>query len=237
MNYLSIALICMLAGIVQGLSGFGAGIVMMLVLPSLFSLTKAAAICGAIGIFANIGLLVRYHKYCNFRLIIWPAIFYQIASAICIYYSTIVDQTLMKKFFGGFLILLSLYYLFLAKGETKKLSLPVSVAFWIFSGVCNGFFSIGGPLMVIYYLGQTDSKEEYFGTIQVMFMINSILATVIRCMNHILAPSDLPSIAIGIVCILAAGAVAVKLADRMNQTVFKKVVYAFIGISGILNLF
>ena len=46
-EYISFGIIALLAGLAQGVCGFGAGILMMLVLPLFLSISRAAAVSGA----------------------------------------------------------------------------------------------------------------------------------------------------------------------------------------------
>ncbi len=181
-------------------------------------------------------MVIKYRKYINFRKAIFPTILYTFLSAVAIRFSAGLDQALMKRALGGFLILLSLYYLFVKRDGSKKLSLPVSILFTAVSGACDGLFSIGSPLMVIYYLSQTDSKEEYLGTIQFLFMTCLIYNLFARIHNGILRPMHIPIIILGVLCIVSGLFIANRLADRINGERLKKISYVGIGFAGLINL-
>lgn len=224
------------AGIFQGITGFGAGIISMLALPAMFPVTQAAGISGAVCLSLTASMVIKYRKYINFRKAIFPTILYTFLSAVAIRFSAGLDQALMKRALGGFLILLSLYYLFVKRDGSKKLSLPVSILFTAVSGACDGLFSIGSPLMVIYYLSQTDSKEEYLGTIQFLFMTCLIYNLFARIHNGILRPMHIPIIILGVLCIASGLFIANRLADRINEERLKKISYVGIGFAGLINL-
>ena len=142
----------------------------------------------------------------------------------------------MKRIFGAFLIALAVYYLFLNRGERKPLSAPRTVVYIIVSALCDAFFGIGGPLMVLYYLNRTESAREYLGTIAAFFLINGVYNTVYRLACGILTAGELPFIGVGIVAILAGVTVAHRLVDRLNDARLKKITYIMIGVSGVFNL-
>lgn len=235
MIYAEISLIALCAGILQGVTGFGAGIVMMMVLPSFFPLNQAAGVSCAVAIVLSLSMVLRYKTYIRIKKVVGPALLYIGTSGISIYFSTMVDQELMKRIFGIFLVLLAVYYLFFHKNQEQKLSLTVSIIFIAVSGICDGLFGIGGPLMVLYYLGQTDSREEYLGTIQALFLSNLIYGTGMRLYNHILTPSHLPYMGLGMVCILLGLALANRITDWLDGEKIRKLTYIVIGISGVLN--
>lgn len=225
------------AGILQGVTGFGAGIVIMMVLPSLFPLNQAAGVSGCICLALCLMMAWNYRRHTRLGKVVFPAALYLLTSGVSIYFSTMVNQEMMKKIFGVFLVVLSGYYLFFNKGQDKKLGKALSWAFIIVSGVCDGLFGIGGPLMVIYYLGQSDSKEEYLGNIQTLFSINLVYGTGLRISNHILGAEHLPCVCVGILCILGGLTAARRMVDRLDGGKIRKVTYGVIGISGVLNMF
>lgn len=236
MVYAGIGLIALCAGAVQGVTGFGAGVVMMMVIPAFFPLNQAAGISSAIAVIQSLFMALRYRRYVQVKKVLGPAVLYVTISGLSIYFSTLVNQAAMKKVLGVFLIVLAAYYLFFNKKEAGTLSFPVKLVFIAASGICDGLFGIGGPLMVLYYLGQTKSKEEYLGTIQALFCVTVAYGTMMRMYSHILTPTHLPYIGIGMVCIMAGLGIANKIVDRLDGEKVKQITYVMIGVSGVLNV-
>lgn len=234
--YISIGLTALCAGILQGVTGFGAGIVMMMVLPAFLPLNQAAGVSCAIAIILSFSMTMRYRRHISFKKVIFPAMLYLCASGGSICFSTLADQTAMKKVFGVFLLILSVYYLFFPVRTDRKLGFVASVLFIVISGICDGLFGIGGPLMVIYFLSQTGSKKEYLGSIQALFLINLIWGTAVRLCSGILTVEHFLYIGMGMVCILAGLGVANKIADRLDGKKMEKAIYLVIGISGLINI-
>ena len=235
---LIVALAGLAAGLVQGMTGFGSGIVLMMVLPFLYDVPRSAAIVGGVLISLNTLMVYTYRKNIKLRNFLFPALLSMVFSSLVIHFSTLADPEFLKKLFGGFLILLSIYYLFIRKNtEMKRLSPLVSVIFIAVSGVCDGLFSIGGPLMVLYFLSNTDSKEEYLGTIQGYFLINCTYCTIFRVFQGILTVDLVPAILCGAAGILVGGLVANRLVQKIDADKLTKLIYVTIGISGIINLF
>ena len=104
-----------LAGISQGLTGFGAGIILMIYLPYLFNLPESAGIVGAISISLCILMTYKYHTSLHFKKVILPYALFMVVCSASILLSTLVKSILLKKCLGLFLLILSIYYLFFAK--------------------------------------------------------------------------------------------------------------------------
>lgn len=60
------------------------------------------------------------------------------------------------------------------------------------SGVCDGLFGIGGPLMVLFFLALTNSKDEYLGTISLFFLIVCSYNLIFRIVHGIFTLQLLP---------------------------------------------
>jgi len=237
MIYTVAAVAALAAGVVQGVTGFGAGIVLMMVLPFYFALPQSAGIAAAVCIILCVLMAARYREYVKWHEAILPSVLYIAVCTATIHFAVSANQDLLKKFFGVFLLLLAAYYLFFKKSaDNKKLSLPVSLVCIIISAVCDGLFGIGGPLMVIYFLNKTESPQEYLGTLQVFFLINSVYNTAFRFYEGILSAEHFSCIGAGIIGITAGVFVAGKVVDKLNADAIRKLTYAMIGVSGVVNL-
>ena len=231
------ALAALGGGLVMGVTGFGAGMVTMMALPVFYSLTESAAIAGVVCAVLSAHMTIRYWKHINFRSLVAPTIAYMILCALIIRFSTEVDQALIQKGFGVFLICLCIYYIFLQKDDhPHKKSLALSILCITFSAVFDSFFSIGGPFLVVYFMARTDSTKAYMGTIQAFFFINYTYSTVVRVIDGILLPSHLPVTGACGVAVLLGGVIAQKLVNRLDDQMVRKLIYIMIGVSGVLNL-
>lgn len=233
---LMIFLPAILAGIVQGITGFGSGIVLMVFLPYIFQIMQSSAVSGAICGVLSLSMAYRYRKYIHFNEILLPAVLYLVVSSLCVYFGKDIDQQKIKLLFGIFLIILSLYFLLMPKSNITKLSIPTSIICIIISGACEGIFGIGGPLMVIYFLTKTTTKQEYLGTIQGFFLLNATYLIIFRSINGILTLDLIPYIMIGTVGILFGLKLANKIVDKLDENIIRKMTHVLIGISGVINL-
>jgi len=228
----------LLGGLVQGVTGFGGGIVTMLIFPYFFGITLGAGITGSLGIALCSYMAFRYRKELDVKMAVIPAILYTAVCSLVINFSVQVDPRIIKKIFAVFLLLLSFYYLFISKNvQNRKLGLVYSLVCIVISGACDALFGIGGPLMVLYFMSMTKSTHAYLGAMQLFFFINSAYNTVFRFYKGILLPEHLGVIAVGMVGIIAGGMIGGKIVDRLNVDTMRKLIYIMIGVSGVINLF
>ena len=224
------------AGLVQGIAGFGSGPIQMMTYPLHWPLPVAAAVSVCVSVPLNLNMLLTYRREVQWKKVLLPIVPYMVICSVAISYSTRINQMLMKKIFGAFLIALAVYYLFFHSTEKRPLNITKTIIYVIISALCDAFFGIGGPLMVLYYLNKTENAKEYLGTVAGFFLINGVYNTIYRLANGILTVEQLPYAGVGIIAIIAGVTIAHHLVNRMNDALLKKITYIMIGITGVLNL-
>ena len=226
----------LIAGLVQGITGFGSGPIQMITYTMRWPLSVAAAVSVCVSVALNLNMFLTYRREVHWKKILLPLIPYMVICAAAISFSMSVNQALMKKIFGAFLIVLAVYYLFFNHNKQKPFNLPKTILYVTVSALCDAFFGIGGPLMVLYFLNKTESSREYLGTMAGFFLINGIYSTGYRLACGILPTEYLPYAGLGIIVILIGVTVAHRVVDRLNDALLKKITYIMIGVSGIFNL-
>lgn len=226
-----------LAGLIQGIAGFGSGPIQMMTYPLHWPLSVAAAVSVCVSVPLNLNMLLTYRREVRWKKVLLPVAPYAVICSAAISLSKSINQAMMKRIFGGFLIALSIYYLFLNHREKKPLDAPRTVAYIIISALCDAFFGIGGPLMVLYFLNRTENSREYLGTIAAFFLVNGVYNTVYRLACGILTAAQLPCIVVGILAILVGVTIAHRLVDRLDDARLKRITHIMIGVSGVFNLF
>lgn len=232
-----VILMAFLGGMVQGITGFGGGIVMMMVFPMLFPLTQAAGINGAILMFLNGTMVYVYRKHLNIKMVLPVFLFSILVSSMTIKVAAGASPVIIKRMFGGFLLLLSIYYLFIKKdGRPAPMNLFVSLLFLTVSAVCDGLFAVCGPMLVIYFLARCEERYEYLANLTTSFLLLGGYNTCFRIYTGILQPEHVPFILCGAASVITGGLLAKKFADKLNAAVLTKAIYIMIFISGISNL-
>lgn len=224
------------AGVVQALTGFGAGIVQMLFFPMMMPLLNASALSGVVTLAQTLGMAWQYRRHIRKDLLVAPAIFYAAASGLALSFADQVDTSVMLKIFGVFLILLSVYFTCFSGRIRVKASMPTAAVCATLSGIVGGVFGIGGPPMVIYYLSALEDKREYLGTIQAFFCFTNTYTLIIRLIKGYYTAELLLPTVIGAAAILLGQLLGGKIQSKINGDTMRKLVYAFLGVTGVINL-
>lgn len=229
-------LVSLTAGIVQSVTGFGAGIVIMLFLPLYLPMNVAPAISNGASFPLAWAILFRYRREANYRLALVPIIVYLAISTIAIKISATINLDYLQIVFGFLLIALSGYYLLFSGKIVLKQSLRTACLCGILSGLMGGFFGIGGPPLAIYFLSTTKSKEEYLGTINFLFSVTSTYQFLARIGVGLFTGAQVPLLLCCIAMILVGRFAGSRIVDRINGEQLKKCVYGFLGIAGVTTI-
>lgn len=228
-------LAALMAGFVQGVTGFGSGIVMMVFLPHLMPISQSAGVSTLTMVVANVMVVWHYRKYFKWQKILTPFLIYITMAIVSLHLSSGLPAGHLKLLLGLLLVTLSLYYVIMNwKSITiSRIPLFVMVIFALISGFFNGMFGIGGPLMALYFLTISDSKEKYLSSIQTFFLIDTFIMTSLRFANGILSLNNLKYVAVGIIGSIIGTFIANRLVSHLNISFMKALIYIFIGLSGL----
>lgn len=226
-----------LAGVVQTVTGFGSVVLMMLLFPFFFDMLDAPALALSINLLYCFTLCWKYRRDIDFRVALLPTLTYSAVSFAVTGLTGEADLHMLVRIFAMFLILLSLYLLFVAeKLRVKKPTPLVGVGFGVLAGVSAGLFAIGGPPMAPYMVAATKDHRSYVASMQFLFSVTNVANLAGRMVNGIFDWTLWPYIAVGSVCIILGMYGGELVAKRLNPQKLRVIVYSFVGISGVILL-
>ncbi len=236
MIWLTVFLSSILGGIVQAVTGFGCGVVMMLFLPQVMSLISGSAVVAASSLGLTGLLTWQYRKDLHWKMIIFPTIIYLSVSVSILNIIGTLDISLLKTSFCIFLLLLALYLLLLSSRAHLKANTGTMIVCSAVSGAGSGLFAIGGPLMALYFLDLTKNRDEYIANLEAFFFFTAVVNTATRVIKGIFTVELLGYALAGLAGIVLGKQIGAKIAGKMNAALTRKVVYVAVGLSGLLIL-
>lgn len=227
---------CIGGGLIQTTTGFGCGIFIMMFFPLFLPLIQSSALSGVASLCLIATLAWKYRKNIAWKALIAPTVFYLAASYTAISLSTHVPVAGLKAYFGLFLLIIAVYFMFFDKRIHIPANLLTAGVCGTLSGTASGFFGIGGPPMVLYFLaGSGDDKMRYLGTIQMFFFITGAFNATFRAINGIFTADIMILVIPGVLGLLVGKWIGIKIIEKINIDQLKKIIYAFLGLSGILT--
>lgn len=233
----AVAGICFAGCFVQAACGFGFAVVAMGVLAKLLpSFGEASGLANLLLLFVCLFFVLTLKGKVRWSVILWPFLSYVPVSFIMVRIVAADPSGIMQRLLGGALILLACYFIFLQ----GKLRIPMGPAsglgIGILSGVLGGLFCMSGVPMALYMLS-LDEKEEYLATIQSFFALVAIYSCFLHGFSGFYTPVVLRLLLPGLAAAFLGTLLGKLLFDRINQDGIKKLIYAFMLISGVYYLF
>jgi len=223
-------------GLVQGLTGFGAVIMIMIFLPNILPIDQSAGVAGVMMLGSVLTLVYRNRHEIRLTRIIIPFLVYASVATWSVHLGHVLDVHLLRMLLGGLLVALSIYFSFSKRQGDSQYPWFIAGIFMIISGFFNGLFGIGGPLMALYFLSKAHSMSQYLADLQTFFLIDTFYITSLRVVNGIVTIHLVPLILIGMLGAIIGTMVAAHLLNRLNVTTMKRLIYVFIGLSGLYYL-
>ena len=236
MVFAAIALASMGAGIIQSVTGFGAAIFLMLVVPLFFDMVTAAALSSSIAMGLGITLAWKFRAHIQWNICALPTLVYMVCSVTAIHLVGGIDLDALTLAFGVFLIILALYFLLFSIRMSFAANWKSTCLCSALSGVTSGLFGIGGPLMAVYFVAASNSKESYIANIQFLFAATNIASLLTRVSRGIYTADLLPMTLLGFLGITLGKQIGLRILNRLNLNMMKQSVYAFVGLSGLLTV-
>lgn len=238
-NIIFLILLAAGASFIQRTIGFGFGIFIMTALPFLMpSYGEAVTLSGLLSLTSATIVMVKYLKFVTWKRLLPIVASFIIFSTIAICLLDKLEGQAMRRILGITLILISLYFSFF-KARLQKLIRPTKG--WQYgtgaaSGIMGGLFAMHGPPVVLYLIVSEPDKDHYMGMIQTYAVVTNITMLAVRAFNGYVTPAvgssyiySLIGLAIGVI----AGNWAFK---HIPNRLFTYIVYAYIGVSGLIIL-
>lgn len=236
-HVISIFLLTILASFIQRTTGFGFGIFIMTVLPYLLpSYGEATTLSGMLAMTTSAVVSYRMRRYLNWHHLVPILLTFIAVSTVAIFCLKRMDDVILRRILGVVLILTSAYFCLLSNRIKLGTKLPTQIGAGCISGLMGGFFGMQGPPAVLYFIQTTKDKNEYMALAQTYFFMGNVMMLCVRAYNGFLTMPVCRSYLYGIGGVVIGMAIGGYVFRHLPQKAFKYVVYAYIGISGIIIL-
>ena len=237
MTVAALLLLSVGASFVQRVSGFGFGIFIMTALPYLMpSYGEATCLSGLLALTTSTMIVIRYHRHLNWRHLLPILTTFIIVSFFAIMIVGRLNDGVLRKILGAALIVISLYLIFINGKLTLPATLSVQCSMGTLSGIMGGLFGMQGPPAVLYFLAAEKTKEEYIALAQTYFLVGNMCMTVFRAHTGFLTPFVGIGCCAGLPGVLLGTWIGGKVFARISVSLLRKIVYLYMGVSGILAL-
>lgn len=231
---LLVGLVTLTGSIIQSSIGFGNAVFCMNFMPSLVPYPVAVGVTQVFSFFLNLAVFLRYRRHVDWRICLPQLIPSVFASLFFTKVALGIDASHMKIALGFLFVVLSIYFSFFSTRIRLKAGWGIGFADGIATGICNGFFGIGGPVTVLYFSSVISDKLAYMATCQLGFMVLNAISVVQRVEAGVFSKGDIGFLFAGVIGAVLGTFVGAKFVDKVNSAVLKRLVYLFIGVNGLI---
>ncbi len=230
--------IVFLASMIQGISGFAFGMVVLTVFPYLFGYTKALVLASLMAVVVVSYNAYLYRKSVDWQWVpLWLTVFLVTDLASVLVLKQVGDNPIWYKLMGISFVLMAIYLLWGQKVIHVKAN-KVSLIFLASgSGIFTGIFGIGGPFMVAFFLEATKEKDAYLGTTQLICLFMMGLDVLLRAINGMFTADLVGYTLLGVIFMVAGLLVARRLVARMDALTLRRVICLIIMVDGVVMFF
>lgn len=234
--YILIILVVCLGAFVQSSAGFGFSIITMSLFPLFFSVIDSMILVVFTNLVAIVFIVVKYFKHIQFKLLVVPLILLLITTYYGLVNAVKIDNDIFMKILGIALILLSIYFYFFSKKIKMPANQLTATITGVVAGLMNGFLSIPGPAVVLYYSAAIKDKKEYIATVQFLFLSSTLLKIAFFTTQYDVSLEIIKLIPFTILAAMLGTFLGHRAFKKMNSETLKKLVYIVMAVAGIKYL-
>ena len=248
MNYIAFYIVIFVTNVIQGITGFAGTILAMPPGLMLVGYDVAKPLLNMLGILAGIYVFITQGKHVNWKELKKVVLVMAVGIFFGFFLKNVFQgyDSLLYKTLGVFVVILAVqgyWKLFRTNGKIEEKQADAgkenlkSLALLVGAGVVHGMFVSGGPLLIGYLSRSIKEKVSFRATISTIWIILNTIILVqdisTGMWTHELIRTEFISIPFMIAGMLI-GSILVK---RMSQSVFMKLTYILLFVSGLLLMF
>lgn len=231
-----IALLLFGGAVVQGLTGFGYGLmtvpILMLILPP----RMVVPMMMLQGTLLSFMVVYQARQHVRLKRILPLIIAGVISMPLGVYVLKNINPFTLKLALGILIVAFSAALLrgirIKIKNETAAF-IPVGIV----SGILTGASALGGPPVILFLSNQQVEKQIFRSSIAAYFLIVNLCTLPTFALNGIIT-ADVAKYAVYLLPAMVLGAVTgIKLADRVNEELFRRIALMIVAIAGMFLVY
>jgi uncharacterized membrane protein YfcA len=234
-----IAVTVFAAGIVQGLTGFGSGLVMMSVMPALIGIRSAVPFAMIFSFVLSISVMIRLRSHFKWKPVQPLVIGALPAIPVGIFLLSSINPVWITGALGLLLVSFASFSLMKKADAIEPQATPHAIWGYVAgacSGLLGGAFNTGGPPVVLYASLCPWKKEATVATLQAFFTISGAIGLLGLAIAGLFTQELLLWNLIDLPVLLAGAWVGLKLNERVDQETFRRLLFITLGVMGSVYL-
>lgn len=227
-------LVC--AGFVQGLTGFGFGLVCMSLMPLFLDIKQAAAISTVFTLVATIATFFRHAHDYNWRLGLVFLLSVCFGVPIGVYLLNRASEPVLVRVLGCVMLALAAREFILKQGH-RPIPRPLTIPLGVFSGGLSGAFNLGGMPTAAYAYANPWTRGQIMAYLQVMITVSCAMRMVFYSRFGFFREFSWTHALLICVPLYAAIFAGHACLEKISPKQMRRIVFSFIAAAGVYYLF
>lgn len=222
-----------LSGFVQGMTGFGFGLVSVALLPLVLGLKDALVVVAFLNVVVCAATFAATWREFRWRRARGLVIGSCVGVPIGFWGLVHLDAMLLLRALG--VLLCAFAAIELIFGERSPVKIPAGLGFpiGVVSGGIGGALNVGGPPAIAYAYSQAWEKGEIVAALQVVFGLSAVLRAVLVGASELVRPELVWVACLSIVPLLLATVAGGWILGRVPQGSLRRAVFGFLFLMGL----
>ena len=232
---LLLCLVALLAGFIQGLSGFGSVLVALPILVLFLDFNLAVPLVSIWGMTINTMLLLQLRQHLRLTHILPLTLAAVPGIPLGVYVLKHADTRLLEMLLGGLLLVFASYFVW-SGGKTRNLP-----GFWIYlagfaSGCLGGSLAMSGPPVIVYTALQPWHKDEMKSTLTGFFFLSGLIIIGAQALSGLMTAAVFKGSLVSIPFIMLGVYAGTFWYRRLATDRYRQVVVGLITLLGLLTV-
>jgi uncharacterized protein len=233
--YIYLTIVALLAGFIQGLSGFGSVLLSLPLMVLFLDIREAIPLVNLMGVILSVMLILQLRAHWD-----WGKIMPLLAGALPgiptgVYLLKRMDPAHVQIILGLVLVAYAVYGL-LFRLPVGKFGGPWAYLFGFFAGGLGGAISASGPSVIVYTSLQPWTKDQIKVTLQGFFIISGLLIGVFHAANGLTTDGVIRNFLVSIPALLLGTWFGSMLYGRFREEGYRRVMLVLLGALGVFTL-
>ncbi len=228
-------IVIFLAGLTQGVTGFGFALISAPIMVIFFSPKVVVPVVVTYGLLISLVILVECRRWLDLRRI-WALMVAGLAGIpVGVHLLTVLEAATLKVLIGGAITLFALAILtgFRKPIENERLAFgPVGFV----SGLLGGSTSMGGPPAVLFFSNQGVEKQTFRANLVAYFLVLSVGAVMAFIFNGLVTEEVIYYTIVFLPAMVLGGLSGIKVANKVEEEIFQKIVLFVVITAGLLSV-
>ena len=235
-TYVFLLAVTFLAGLIQGLSGFGSVLLSLPVLLLFLDVKTAIPLVALIALALNVQLLIQLRQHLEWRRV-YPLLAGTLLGVPAgVFLLKHLDTSLIQIVLGAVLIGYALYGLTF-RGSMRGIRERWAYLYGFLAGCLGGALSASGPPVIIYTSLQPWSKDQIKVTLQGYFLVSGLIVVSFQAANGLTTWTVMKLFVLSLPAVVAGTLVGSHFYGMVREEGYRRIIMTFLGCLGVFTVY